>query len=245
MRIAIYGPGRLGGTLAQLLPKAGHEVVIWRRGEAHPAADLRWLTVRDESIALVAETLPRGAIVLHASGAKDLQVLAPHIERGSLHPLQSFPGLAHSVPQIKGTPAAIAGTPKALAAARQISEDLGFSPFEVPGDRRAYHAAAVMAGNFATVLLACASEALVQAGVPPEQAPKLLAPLALASIEQAALTSPAKALTGPFARGDSAVVQSHLEVLTESLPHLLPAYRALAERAQHLAAENDFPSDEG
>lgn len=102
-----------------------------------------------------------------------------------------------------------------------------------------------MAGNFATVLLACASEALVQAGVPAEQAPKLLAPLALASIEQAALTSPAKALTGPFARGDSAVVQSHLELLTESLPHLLPAYRALAERAQRLAAENDFPSDEG
>ena len=33
MRIAIYGPGRLGRTLAELLPAAGHQVVIWRRGE--------------------------------------------------------------------------------------------------------------------------------------------------------------------------------------------------------------------
>lgn len=245
MRIAIYGPGRLGGTLAHLLPQAGHEVVIWQRGDPHPQADLRWLTVRDEAIAEVASGLPLGAVVLHASGAKDLEVLAPHAERGSLHPLQSFPGLSKSVPRIQGTPAAIAGTPAALAAAKRIAEDLGFSPFEVPGDRRAYHAAAVMAGNFATVLLACASEALVHAGVSPELAPKLLAPLALASIEQAALTSPAKALTGPFSRGDSAVVQAHLAVLTESLPHLLPAYQALAERAQRLAAENNFPSDEG
>jgi predicted short-subunit dehydrogenase-like oxidoreductase (DUF2520 family) len=245
MRIAIYGPGRLGGTLAQLLPEAGHEVVIWRRGEAHPQADLRWLTVRDESIAQVAMELPVGSLVLHASGAKDLDVLAPHADRGSLHPLQSFPGVARAVPRIQGTPAAIAGTPKALRAARQIANDLGFSPFEVQGDRRAYHAAAVMAGNFATVLLACASEALAHAGVPPEQAPGLLAPLALASIQQAALTSPAQALTGPFARGDSAVVQSHLDVLRESLPHLLPAYQALADRARLLAAENSFPSDEG
>jgi predicted short-subunit dehydrogenase-like oxidoreductase (DUF2520 family) len=245
MRIAIYGPGRLGGTLAQLLPKVGHEVVIWRRGEAHPDADLRWLTGRDESIAQVAQALPPGAMVLHASGAKDLEVLSPHLERGSLHPIQSFPGVGRAIPKIQGTPAAIAGTPSAPPAARQIAEDLGFSPFEVPGDRRAYHAAAVMAGNFATVLLACASEALAHAGVSPDLAPGLLAPLALASIQQAASTSPAQALTGPFARGDSAVVQAHLAVLTESLPHLLPAYQALAERAQRLAAENHFPSDEG
>lgn len=245
MRIAIYGAGRLGGTLAELLPGAGHEVVVWRRGDPHPEADLRWLTVRDQSIAEVAAALPQGGVVLHASGAKDLSVLAPHLERGSLHPLQSFPGVDRSVPEIQGTPAAIAGTPGALSAARQIAEDLGFSPFEVPGDRRAYHAAAVMAGNFATVLLACASDALVHAGVPAELAPRLLAPLALASVEQAALTSPAEALTGPFSRGDSAVVEAHLEVLTESLPQLLPTYRALAERAERLAAQNAFPSDEG
>ncbi len=245
MRIAIYGPGRLGGTLATLLPKAGHEVVIWRRGEAHPSAEVVWLTVRDQAIAEVASQVPMGPVVLHASGAKDLEVLSPHPNRGSLHPLQSFPGVQTSIPQVHGTPAALSGTPVALAVARQLAEDLGFSPFEVPGDRRAYHAAAVMAGNFATVLLACASEALEAAGVPKEQAPKLLAPLALASIQQAAASSPAQALTGPFARGDSAVVQAHLEVLTATLPHLLPSYRALAEQARQLAQAKDFPSEKG
>ena len=46
-------------------------------------------------------------------------------------------------------------------------------------------AAAVVAGNFGTTLLAAASQLLVHAGVPSADAPQILAPLALASIEQA------------------------------------------------------------
>jgi len=87
MRIAIFGPGRLGRSMALLLSRAGQEVTLWRRGEPMPPCELAWLTVRDEAIAELAARLPPGPIVLHASGATDLDALLPHAERGSLHPL--------------------------------------------------------------------------------------------------------------------------------------------------------------
>ncbi|MED5369859.1 MAG: DUF2520 domain-containing protein [Myxococcota bacterium] len=240
MRIAIYGPGRLGRTLAELLPAAGHQVVIWRRGEPHPTCDVAWLTVSDAAIASVSSLVPAGPIVLHASGSQGLGPVAQHTEHGSLHPLQSFPGPEVAIPPIQDVPAAIAGTPAALDASRQLALDLGFSPFHVPGDRRLYHASAVMAGNFATVLLQAASQLMAEAGVDPGQAPALLAPLAMASLKQAALSSPAQALTGPFARGDEPVIAQHQAAIREHRPELSELYEALAVQARVLA--KDFPS---
>ena len=70
--------------------------------------------------------------------------------------------------------------PCAAAVAERMAAGLGMSPFRVSGDRRLYHAAAVMAGNFTTTLLAEASSVLVQAGVDEADAPRVLAPMALA-----------------------------------------------------------------
>ena len=66
-----------------------------------------------------------------------------HRPAGSLHPLQSFPGPEVAGPPGRGVPAAVAGDPEAVSAATQIALDLGMRPFEVPGDRRLYHLAAV------------------------------------------------------------------------------------------------------
>lgn len=235
-RVALLGMGRLGRSLAQLLPACGYEVRPWRRGAPLPEAEIAWLTVSDGSVAELARALPPGPIVLHASGALDLDVLAPHERRGSLHPLQSFPGPERAIPPLAGVPAAIAGHPEAAQAAEQLALDLGMRPFRVPGDRRLYHAAAVLAGNFATTLLDAAAGALSAAGVDPGLAPALLAPLALASIRQSAEVGPAEALTGPFARGDGPVVEAHLDALEEAAPDLAALYRVLGERTLALAA---------
>ena len=239
MRVAVLGMGRLGRSMTLQLRAAGHEVVVWRRGMAMPEAEVFWLTVSDRSIAEVADLVPADQLVLHASGATDLTPLAGHAQHGSLHPLQSFPGPEVAMPPVEGVPAAIAGTPRALDVARQLALDMGFEPFEVPGDRRLYHAAAVMAGNFATTLLHAASQALAQAGVPESEAPRLLAPLAIASIRQAAEQGCAAALTGPYKRGDRAVVRDHLAAIDASTPDIAALYRELGKRTWALSGLHD------
>lgn len=209
--VCIVGPGRLGGALRLALAARGVAVTLVGRLEAPPPCPITLLTVPDRAIAEVARTVPPGGVLLHCSGATDVEVLRPHRPAGSLHPLMTFPG--PEAPDLRDVPVAIAGDPEALLAAGALARLLGMRPFVVPGDRRLYHAAAVMAGNFSTALLAEASAVLSAAGVPPDQAPGLLAPLALASIRNAALLGPAAALTGPVARGDDAIIRAHQEAL--------------------------------
>lgn len=246
LEVIVVGPGRLGRTVALRLRELGHDVQLIGRGQPIPAGPLTWLTVPDRAIAAVAEQVPAGGILLHASGAAGLEVLGTRSGRGSLHPLMTFPGpeLAPLRPE-QVVPAAVAGDAPACAAARHLAVALGFTPFEVPGDRRAYHAAAVMAGNFATTLLGLAARIMAEAGVPAEQAPGLLAPLALQSLRNAARQGPAAALTGPVVRGDNSVIEDHIDVITQRAPGLLPAYEALVAATRSLlsAPPPAAPSD--
>lgn len=212
MHIGILGPGRLGRTLDQLLREAGWTVELTGRADPVPASPILLLAVPDDAIATVAATIPRDRVVLHCSGASDVDVLRPHAPAGSFHPLMTFPGVDVALPDLVGVPAALSGDPQAVEVGRAICSALGMTPLDVPGDRALYHCAAVMAGNFATVLLAEAAEVLVAAGVPRDRAAASLAPLALQSLANAA-QDPAKALTGPAARGDLATIRTHLSAL--------------------------------
>lgn len=124
----------------------------------------------------------------------------------------TFPG-PDRLPDLTGVPAALDGHPEARAAGEVIAKALGMRPLEVPGDRRLYHAAAVLAGNFSTVLLHEASRTLAAAGVPLSEAPGLLAPLAMQSLRNAVEHGPAASLTGPAARGDVTTLQGHRDAL--------------------------------
>jgi predicted short-subunit dehydrogenase-like oxidoreductase (DUF2520 family) len=245
MRVVLVGPGRLGRSLHTLLQRAGHDVRLLARGDVWPGGDVGWLTVPDRAIAEAAAVVPSDVPVLHASGASDLSPLAGHPERGSLHPLMTFPGPEVALPDLRGVAAAIDGTPRAAALARALALDLGMAPFAVPGDRRLYHAAAVMAGNFATLFLAEASRILAAAGVPLADAPAILAPLALRSLHnaEAAPGGPLSALTGPIPRGDRAVLEAHRAALTDAgLGELAALHRAITDHGLALVASNaTFP----
>jgi predicted short-subunit dehydrogenase-like oxidoreductase (DUF2520 family) len=235
----IVGPGRLGRTVSGALSRAGWSVQLIGRGERIPAGPLTWLTVPDRSIAAAAAATPPGGVVLHASGATTLAPLRPHRPAGSLHPLMTFPGPEIAVPTMVDLPAAVAGDPEALAAARELAGALGWRAFEVPGDRALYHAAAVLAGNYATTLLGVAAEVLAAAGVPADQAPALLAPLALTSLKNAASVGPAAALTGPAARGDTPVIERHRQALRRIDPELEEIYTVLLRATERLLRERD------
>lgn len=212
MRIAVCGLGRLGRSLLELLPAAGHEVVPWRRGDAWPEADVYWLTVRDGAIAEVAAALPVDRLALHASGALPPEVLGERPERGVLHLLQSFPGPEQGLPSLVGVGAAIGGTPRARGVATAIARSLGVRPFDLPADGARYHAAACLAGGHVAGMFQAAVDTLIEAGVAPEDAPALLVPLARASLDRVAELGPV-AITGPAARGDDATIERHRAVL--------------------------------
>lgn len=235
MKIGIVGRGRLGRSLARLLEVGGTRVDLVGRERA-PVAQVVLLCVPDDRIAEAARALPAGPIVLHASGTAPVERLEPHRPRGSFHPLMTFPG-PDRLPDLTGVPAAVAGDPEALEAARWLAGRLGMRAIEVSGDRRLYHASAVIAGNFATVLLAEAARVLAAAGVPLEDAPGLLAPLALQSLRNAALDGPAGSLTGPVARGDEGTLQGHREALVEAgLADVLALYEPLTGAARRLVS---------
>jgi predicted short-subunit dehydrogenase-like oxidoreductase (DUF2520 family) len=144
----------------------------------------------------------------------------------------TFPGPEIATPELRGVPAAIAGTPQALAVSSNLATALGMDPFEIPGDRRLYHAAAVMAGNFATVLLGEAADVLVAAGIPSERAVSLLVPLALQSVANARFGI-GQALTGPIARGDAATLDAHRQALEDhSLGEVRALYDTLVKHAR-------------
>jgi len=243
--IVIVGRGRLGRSLALLLEQRDCPATLIGREPIPTGADAVLLAVPDTAVSAVARTIPPGPVVLHCSGALPVDVLHPHRPAGSFHPLMTFPGPEVALPDLRGVPAALDGDAEALAVGEELARALDMLPLPVPGDRRLYHAAAVMAGNFATVLLADASTVLEAAGVPAEQAAGALLPLALASLRNA-VPDPARALTGPAARGDHATISAHLDALASGALHREEAlYRALSDRALELARrcadKNDTP----
>jgi predicted short-subunit dehydrogenase-like oxidoreductase (DUF2520 family) len=249
-RVLILGPGRLGGALALALRRAGHSV--WLLGRAGPElrhglrrtsapplapadADCILLTVPDQAIAEVTRArqaqFHRGQVVAHCSGALGLEVLAPAAERGahvgSLHPLCAVPSSSAS---LTGAFAAIEGDPTASRMLTRLARDAGLTSFRLPPGRRAlYHAAAAMASNGLVALADEATALLGACGLPRRGALQALGPLmrsALAGLEREGLP---RALTGPIARGDAAVVEAHLQALAKSPSPTAPLlYRALA-----------------
>lgn len=230
MHVGIVGTGRLGSSLALLFRRHGLTVDARGRGAGIPDGEVLLLTVPDGQLAAVAQTIPEGRILLHCAGARDIDVLRPYAPAGSWHPLMTFPGPAVAIPELSGVPVALAGDPQAIEAGEALAKRLDMVPFVVPGDRRLYHAAAVIAGNFASLLLAEAATVLTAAGVPPERAPALLAPLALQSLRNTS-QQPSAAFTGPAARGDVATLAAHRAALTDAgLLATLHLYDALTER---------------
>jgi predicted short-subunit dehydrogenase-like oxidoreductase (DUF2520 family) len=167
-------------------------------------------------------------VVLHLAGSLGLDVLDPHPRRASVHPLVTLPEQRAGAARLAaGGFFAVAGDPLAL----DLVAALGGQPLAVPDDARgAYHAAACLAANHVVALLGQVERVAAGAGVP------LAAFLELArgAVDDVAAVGPARALTGPVARGDRATVERHRAVLD---PAEQPAYDALVELSQRLVDE--------
>jgi len=183
----------------------------------------------------------RGRVVLHTSGAQDSRALSPVKEfgaaAGSMHPLQTFGGVG--VPDLAGKVFAVEGDVIAVRAARQIARSLGGSPVQVSAGKKAlYHAAAALAAGQVLALVEAATQMLVSLGMKRSEATRALLPLTRQVLDNFERVGPRAAWTGPLARGDYKIVESHLRALHDSREEVALAYEALNRLAAHVLAQD-------
>ncbi len=209
-------------------------------------ADLWLLAVPDGQIAGAAKSLADSqlaaspALVFHCSGALCASELAPLQAKGwqvaSAHCLLSFAKPSLALAQFAGTPCALEGDAAALAPLRTLFTRLGAQCFDLAAaDKLLYHAGAVFATNFLPVLQDLAEQLWQHAHMPPELAEQLRARLLQNAINNIVQLGPQSALTGPAARGDTALVSQQTQAVAHWQPLAGEAYAALSALAQQLA----------
>ena len=210
------------------------------------AADVWLLSVPDAQVAAAAQALAdaqgaklAGALVFHNSGflsaaeLQPLQALGCHV--ASAHPVLNFASPDTGVRQFAGTPCGLEGDAPALAWLHTALSAIGGRCFEIASaDKPLYHAAAVFSSNFTVVLQGIAQDAWQSAGVPPELMRPLTEALLKSTVDNVLAMGPAQALTGPAARGDTAVVQAQGQIVQSWNAPAGEAYALLSQLAAEL-----------
>ena len=194
-----------------------------------------------QELARVGEAQLAGSVVLHTSGAMDSEVLEPVRKRGanvgSLHPLQSFSGVA--VPSLEGRIFTVEGETPAVRVARRIARALGGSPVRIAGSKKLlYHAAAAMAAGHVLAVEEAATQLLVSLGMKRSEAVRGLLPLTRQVLENFERLGPRPAWTGPLSRGDYKIVRAHLHALQNSPREFALAYETLNRLAARVLSQD-------
>jgi predicted short-subunit dehydrogenase-like oxidoreductase (DUF2520 family) len=227
LSLGIIGSGRAAWAFASTWKRIGWPVTgIASRGdgwgrtieELAETSDLILIAVSDRAIEEVAAAIPETkAIIFHPSGA------LPALRGGfSLHPLKSLPPVGEPS-DLQGTLLVFEGAHREIA--EEIAKKAGARFAEISPDAKTrYHAAAVFGSNYVAALLDIAEELIGIDGVRED-----IAALARSAIDNWLAHTDARRFTGPAARGESEVMQRHLDALRDQ-PELAEIYRLLAAR---------------
>jgi predicted short-subunit dehydrogenase-like oxidoreductase (DUF2520 family) len=225
------------------------------------AADVWMLAVPDSQINAVAKELVKevvnmplagvfialDAIIFHCSGALSTAELQPLQDKGSqvasAHCLLSFSAPSSAVTQFSGTPCALEGDVLATQHLRSAFAAIGANCFDIAEkDKILYHAAAVFATNFLPVLQIVAADLWRSSGMPADMIAPLNASLLQKAVQNISAQGAAKALTGPAARGDTALVELQGQVVSDCNAQAGVAYAALSQLASQIARNGTIQS---
>ncbi|MEW6747449.1 MAG: Rossmann-like and DUF2520 domain-containing protein [Planctomycetota bacterium] len=216
--------------------------------QALAGAALITIAVPDHAIDEVARRLARSphlspsAMAFHTSGALGSDALQPLRDRGlatgSLHPLQAFADPAKAVHYLAGITYGIEGDAAILPVLHELVRRLGGCALSLRPDQKVlYHAAAVIASNYTVALAALATFVLRHIGADAASSLQALLPLLDGTVRNLDEVGLPAALTGPIARGDTAVVAAHLRALDAVSAELGAIYRRLGRVAAQIAEE--------
>ncbi len=258
--IGFIGAGRVARGLAPALHEAGYHVTaIANRSpvaandlamelpgcEAVAAqdvadhCDLVFLTVPDDSIALVAAGLRwrAGQAVVHCSGATEVSVLAPVAEIGGMtggfHPLQGF---SDRTP-LRGCTVTVEASGPLAQTLDTMVDALGCRLNRLPPGKRAlYHASAGYGAGFVHVLLAEIATIWGSWGASEEDVLAAILPMTRTTLDTIGRGGIATTMPGPISRGDIGSIRAHLTALTAMPEAEAEAfYRAHSLRSTNIA----------
>lgn len=247
MTVIILGSGNVATHMGKAFHNLGHQILqVYSRNKASAIAlasvlnaeavdtienitdkaDLYFIAVADQAIKQVVDQLPEPlkGIVVHCSGATDINILAHFPLHGVIYPAQS---LRKDVPTpLENIPFGIEGsdtdtTDRLL----QMMQNISAGSFLCNSTQRlALHIAAVFANNFSNVLYQIAYDILEEQNLSFD----LLKPIILETAQKVQNQIPKDVQTGPSARGDMETIQKHLQFLMKT-PHWLKIYQQLTE----------------
>lgn len=209
-------------------------------------ADVYLLGTPDAALAAACDALATtgvlgpGRVVFHLSGALPSAVLASARAAGAavagIHPVKSFADPARSLASFAGTWCGMEGDAAALALLRPAAEAIGARPFAIdPARKSLYHAGSVFACNYLTALIETSLRVYQEAGIGRETACRILEPIVRGTVDNVFALGTRRALTGPIARGERAVVARQLEALEGWDAAVAALYRRLGAVALVLA----------
>jgi len=180
-------------------------------------ADVFLIGTPDDQVEAASAQLAQSGIVLagttvfHCSGALPSGALgavkAFGASAASVHPIRSFAGPAEVAASFAGTWCGIEGDAVAVERLSLAFSAIGARLVRInPEYKSVYHSAAVFSSNYLVTLLDVAVEAYAKAGVPRDEALKLMEPLVRGTVDNVFRLGTTDALTGPIARGDLATV---------------------------------------
>lgn len=219
-------------------------------------ADLILITTPDQAIQRVAHELfkqdlvQEGSCLTHCSGALTSEVLIPEAvveekyNRLSLHPLQSIADVKNGINNLPESFFTIEGDEGGREIGEVFLERLG-ADYEVISSQAkpVYHAAACVASNYLVAITDLAVMMNQAAGISTEDALTGLLPLMKGTLNNIQSLGSTQALTGPIERGDTEIIQNHLDALQNLLPGRLELYQKLGSYTAEIAKKKGSIDD--
>ncbi|TKC65377.1 DUF2520 domain-containing protein [Pedobacter hiemivivus] len=245
MKIVCIGSGNVASHMAKAFEENGADIVqVWSRELVNAQAlaneigaqaifdlklvdkyaDLYLIAVKDDAIAKVAKELKEiNGIVVHTSGATDMEVLAGFKNYGVFYPLQTF-SKQQPIDFIHVPLCLEANTEENMSALQLMAMKLTPLIYEVETKKReVLHVAGVFANNFVNHLYQLSHQILKKNDLDFE----LLRPLIMETAVKVQDALPEDVQTGPAVRNDKKTILKHEELLKRT-PHLQEIYKNLS-----------------